>query len=76
MERFWTKTVVLFGFAIVVMAVALHYDHARGRFVPIPDRVYALDTITGQYCNPWPEGKGVTEWNYLPRCADLAKGWR
>ena len=51
-----------------------------------------LDTRTGQYCNPWPSTSYWSEAppsagqslaykrdqanNGLPRCADLAKGWR
>jgi hypothetical protein len=73
------RIVALCALVAVIVAGATRYDRNRGRFVPVPmpDGVgLVLDTRTGQYCNPWPQGKGPSGWNYLPKCADLAKGWR
>jgi hypothetical protein len=40
-----------------------------GRFIPTgPDNVNALDSKTGQYCSPMPEGD---KYGRFPRCIDL-----
>jgi hypothetical protein len=60
---------------ITILVLILFQDRNRNRFVPFPDSdaVLVLDTHTGQFCNPYPQGQG--RW-YLPLCSDLAKSWR
>lgn len=74
--RFNWRIIALCAFVALVVAFAMRYDRNRRRFVPMPDTLaFVLDTRTGQYCNPWPQGRGPSGWNYLPRCSDLAKRW-
>jgi hypothetical protein len=70
------RIIALCALVAVIVAGLTRYDHNNGRFVPVPDSTFGMDTRTGQYCNPWPQGKGPTGWNYLPRCSDIAKSWR
>jgi hypothetical protein len=61
----------------VLAALLIRDDHNRGRFVLVPSAgdypPQVIDTRTGQYCDPLPKGMGKP---YLPKCSDLAKGWR
>jgi hypothetical protein len=62
---------------VFIVVAAMCYDHNRGRFMVVPGygdyppRV--LDTHTGQFCDPMPQGIKLT---VFPKCADLAKNWR
>lgn len=68
--RFNWRIILLCVAVAFVVALLMRSDRNRGRFVI--ERPYAFDTRTGQYCSPYPKGKGL---DYLPRCADLAKWW-
>jgi hypothetical protein len=67
------RIIALCALVAVLVAAAARYDRNRGRFVPIPDNpVLVLDTRTGRYCNPF-DTHGRQD---IPKCSDLAKGWR
>ena len=74
------RIIAVCALVAVIVAAVMRYDRNRGRFVPArsPDADYVLDTRTGQYCNPWPgeDPAGFASEIGLPKCADLAKGWR
>jgi len=59
----------------LVLYVLFHYRN-QARFVPVPGTVsaLALDTRTGQYCNPLPAD--LPDNRPFPKCSDLAKSWR
>jgi hypothetical protein len=65
--------------AICTLAIALVFilfqDRNRNRFVRVSDWNCALDTRTGQFCDPLPQGH-PRSLDDLPKCYDLAKGWR
>lgn len=71
------RIIVLCMVVAVIVAFVMRYDRNQGRFLPVPKiPTIAIDTRTGQFCNPWPSGKGPSEWGYLRHCSDLAKSWR
>jgi hypothetical protein len=73
------RIIALCALVAVIVAAATRYDRNRGRFVPLPvgDGItIVLDTRTGQFCSPWPNGFGPRISQELPRCSDLAKSWR
>jgi hypothetical protein len=61
---------------IIILVLILFQNRNRNRFVPVRDAGCVLDTRTGQYCNPAPQGIGPDWLENLPRCSDLAKSWR
>jgi hypothetical protein len=72
------RIIVLCILVAIIVAAAMRYDHNRGRFVavPWPDDYppKAIDTHTGQFCDPMP--KGFPKTTALPYCVDLAQSWR
>jgi hypothetical protein len=70
--RFNWSIIALCALVAIVLAGLVFHDRNRNRFVPFPGTRYALDTSTGQWCDPYPRG-GSSE---VPLCSDLAKRWR
>ena len=71
------RIIVLCALVAVIAADLMRYDRNNGRFVPVPENAaMALDTRTGQYCNPWPPSVHLPGSALLPRCSDLARSWR
>lgn len=75
-RRTW-RVIALSALGVVILAAGLVYDHNRGRFMLVPayrdNPPYAIDTYTGQFCNPWLIGYMPMA---MPYCVDLAKNWR
>jgi hypothetical protein len=65
--------------ALVAVIVVASMRYNRYRFAPVPASdgfpPQVIDTRTGQYCDPWPEGMGRESDSGLPKCSNLAKRW-
>jgi hypothetical protein len=69
--------ILLLCVLVIVVALILFQDRNRNRFILVPDRPgLVLDTRTGQFCIPWPASDMSEAMKNLPRCSDLANGWR